>query len=275
VLLDRPEAPPPGWFLGVEINVLGVHIKDRLQARVPINGANDLVHLGSADLDWTGSPRIELGYRLPEGLGEFLLSYRYLETEGGDTALGFDVDGSDALRKSRLDMNVVDIDYGSREYSLGPRWGMKWKAGVRLATIYFDSLTEGVLREERTSNNFYGGGPHVGLDLWRTFERMPALALFTRLEGATVIGQIHQAFEEVVINPDDSVSGGAAVVHHTEAVPVLTVQAGLGYTRGGPGHWRRFSVGYEFEAWWYVGQAGDSRADITTQGFFFRGEFGY
>ena len=37
----------------------------------------------------------------------------------------------------------------------------------------------------------------------------------------------------------------------------------------------RYSLGYEFEQWWAVGNVGSSRADITTQGFFFRGEFNF
>src|SRR5438270_10004503 len=71
--LDRPEAPPPGWFLGLELDVVGAHIKNRLQAPVTVDGTTiDPLHLPTADMDWTGAPRIELGYRFDQGWGEFL-----------------------------------------------------------------------------------------------------------------------------------------------------------------------------------------------------------
>jgi hypothetical protein len=272
-LLDRPEAPPPGWFAGVEFDLVGTHIKNRLQAPVTINGfLPDTVHVPGAELDWTGSPRFELGYRFAEGCGEIVLSYRFLVTEGETTLVGIDLDGGDVLLKSRLNMNVVDLDYASREFSLWPRWDMKWRAGVRFATVFFDSGIFGQFIEERTSNNFYGAGPHLGLDLWRAFD-VPGWGLFARIEGASVVGQLHQAFEEIFVNQDGSLIGGATLVHHTQAAPVLTVQAGLSWTPLWRGNWSRYSFGYEFERWWNVGEAGDSRAEITTQGVFLRAEF--
>ena len=39
--------------------------------------------------------------------------------------------------------------------------------------------------------------------------------------------------------------------------------------------WSRYSVGYAFENWWYLAEAGDSRGELTTQGVFFRAEFAY
>ena len=273
-LLDRPQSPPPGWFLALELDVLGPHIKNRLQAPVTIDDlAPNIVHLPTAELDWTGSPRFELGYRLPAGLGEFLVSYRFLVTEGTDTLFGFDPEGGDASIKSHLNVNVVDFDYSSREYSLDPHWDMKWKVGVRLATVFFDSLAEGVFVEERTSNHFVGAGPHVGLDLWRSLD-VPGLGFFGRLEAAAPIGQISQGFEETIMSDDGTVLGAATTVHRTQAVPTLTLQAGLSWTP----RWHsrsRFAVGYEFERWWYIGDAGDSHAELTTQGIFFRGEFAY
>lgn len=273
-LLDRPESPPPGWFLGLELNVVVPHIKNRLQADVTIDGSDfGIVHLPTAELDWTGAPRFELGYRMQQGCGEFLVSYRFLVTEGRQVLPGFDLDGNDGWLKSRLDLNVIDLDYASREYSL-ERWDMKWKAGVRFASIFFDSRGLGLFIEERTSNNFYGAGPHVGLDLWRSFN-VPGLGFFTRMEAASVVGQIRQGFEVSGIADDGSLVGGATTVHHTQAVPTLGVQVGLGWSRWWSYHWSRYSLGYEFENWWYLGQAGASRAELTSQGIFFRGEFGF
>jgi hypothetical protein len=272
-LLDRPGAPPPGWFLGFDFDLLGPHVKNRLQAPVTITGfLPDTVHVPNAELDWTLSPRFELGYRFPEGCGEILLSYRFLVTDGSETLAGLDLDGGDVLLRSRLNLNVVDLDYGSREYSLLPHWDMKWRAGVRFATVFFDSGIFGQFLEQKTSNNFYGAGPHIGLDLWRSFA-VPGLALFARVDGAAVIGQLHQSFEEIFVNQDGSLIGGATLVHHTQASPVLTAQFGLGWTPLWRGPWSRYAIGYEFERWWYLGQAGDSRAELTTQGIFIRAEY--
>jgi hypothetical protein len=279
-LLDRPYSPAPGWFWAVEMNVVAPQIKNRLQAPVAIDSPvfqqsgiqallPSVVHLATAELDWTGAPRFQLGYRFPEGCGEFLFSYRFLGSDGRTTIPEFDF-GDDGLLRSHLDMDVFDFDYGSREYSLDPHWDMKWRAGVRLANIFFDSLAEGFFREERTSNHFVGGGPHLGLDLWRKLD-IEGLDLYIRLEAASVVGQISQGFERIIAT--DPLAGGATLVHHTQGVPVLNVQAGLSWS---PWYGRtRLALGYEFERWWYLGEAADSRAELTTQGIFFRAEVGF
>jgi hypothetical protein len=279
-LLDRPPSPQPGWFAAMELNVVAPQIKNRLQASVTISspllqqpGIQEFVpsrvHLPTAELDWTGAPRFELGYRFPEGFGELLLAYRFLVSEGHDTIPNFDF-GDQGFLRSRLDLHVVDLDYGSREYSLDPHWDMKWRAGVRLANVFFDSLAEGFFRAEGTSNHFIGAGPHVGLDLYRSLA-IDGLGLFIQLEGASVMGQISQGFERII--GDDFVLGGATRVHHTQAVPVLNVQAGLSWL---PWHGRtRLALGYEFERWWYLGEAADSRAELTRQGIFCRAEFNF
>jgi hypothetical protein len=261
--------------MSAEFDILVPHVKNRLQAPVTVDGFEpNWVHVPGADLDWTGSPRFELGYRLAQGYGEFLLSYRFLVSEGNATLFGFDLDGSDGDLRSRLNVNVVDLDYSSREYSLWPHWDMKWKVGARLATIFFDNRATGLFLEQRTSNNFVGAGPHVGLDLTRTFDN-PRLGLFARIEGASLLGEISQSFEESVLSQDNTLAGGATLVHHSQAVPIVEVQAGLSWT---PTWWNqgsRFVFGYMFQRWWDVGKAGFSRAELTTQGVFLRGEFGF
>src|SRR3954468_3090386 len=68
-LLDPLEVPP-GFFAGVEIDLVAPHIKNRLQSSLPFPAflPGD-VHLPTAELDWVGSPRFELGYRFAGGLG--------------------------------------------------------------------------------------------------------------------------------------------------------------------------------------------------------------
>jgi len=273
-LLDRPEYPQPGWFAALEVGVVGAHVTNGLTANVTVDGlVSNTVQLPSAGLDWTGSPRLELGYRLAEGLGELVFSYQALETDGSTILPGFDLDGGNGVLNSRLDVYVLDFDYVSREYSLGPRWDMKWKAGLRVANVSFDSVADGFFLEQRTRNDFWGVGPHAGLQVWRALD-VPGLALYGKIEGATVLGDIKQTFEEEIAT-DAGVLVGVTAQHQDQAVPVLNAQAGLAWTPCWRGQRLRFAGGYELEQWWYLGQAGDSRAELTVQGLFLRGEWRY
>src|SRR5262249_49622417 len=146
-LLEKPCAPP-GWFAALELDIVAPHIKNRVETQLQIQGFEpNLVHLPS-ELEVAASPRFELGYRCCEGGGEFLASYRLLDTEGTRTLFGWDLDGSDAVLKSRLNMNVLDLDYGSREYCLDPHWDLKWRLGARVADVFFDSRAEAFFLEQ-------------------------------------------------------------------------------------------------------------------------------
>jgi hypothetical protein len=252
--------------------VVGVHIGNHLTADVPIGGGLDTVHLPSADLEWTGSPRFEVGYRLDQGCGDILFGYRSLVTEGSTNIPGFDV--GDGFLKSRLNMNVADLDYASREFFVLPRTGLKWFAGVRLGSVYFDSRATGQVLEQRTSNSFLGAGPRGGLELsWRpaTYP-LCRLFFFGRLEGAVLVGQVKQSFEETVTGPDGEIIGGALTQRSTQAVPILHFQTGVGYTPPWGDQQLHFRLGYDFEQWWSVG---GSKADLTLNGIFFRTEFSF
>jgi hypothetical protein len=271
-LLDRPEFAPPGWLLAVETGAMVPHVKNRLIGQVPVGGDVVTVHVPTGELDWTGPIRIELGYRFPEGFGELLVSYRSLVSDNLNWIANFDLFGDSAVHRSRLNLNEVAVDYASREYALGPGWDMKWKAGVRFASIFFDSRVVSPLLAERNSNDYWGVGPELGLDLWRSLG-MRGLAWFGRLEGAALLGKIKQGFEEEVIR-GGSLLGGAQTVRGNQGVPVLLVQTGVSWTP--PRYPRlRLSTGYEYEMWWYIGQAGDSSAELSDQGVFFRAEWNF
>jgi hypothetical protein len=217
-------------------------------------------------------PSIAVGYRLPEGFGEFLVTYRFLVAEGRDTIGDFDP-GGDGMLKSRLNMNVIDLDYASREFSLFPKWDMKWQIGARIASVYFDSRAIGTFLEQRTSNNFFGAGPHGALELGYHLD-WPGLSVFARLDGAVVLGRVGQGFEETVSFPGMPTFGGAATVHSSQAVPVFSFETGLCYVPGGADR-MRFCLGYVLEHWWELGQAGASSAELNDQGVFFRSEFNF
>src|SRR5262249_42471645 len=97
-------SPPPGFFVTFEGQALFPHIKKRLAAPVMVDNLfANVVHLPTADLDDTGSPRIELGYRFPQGFGGVVAAYRNVTTEGFGAIAPFDLVGDGALR-SRLNL---------------------------------------------------------------------------------------------------------------------------------------------------------------------------
>jgi hypothetical protein len=244
---------------------------------VPAANVTDVVALPSAHLDWVGAPRIDLGYRLAEGCGEFLASYRSIVSDGRAVLVDFEGPGMPGALKSRLNVNVLDLLYGSREYSLSPLWELNWRAGVRVAGVYTDSRAFGTILGQAESSNFVGAGPHVGLEVARHFESAPGIAVFGRLETSLLVGHVHQSFEETAdfTSLGGTLIGGATSVSSTQVVPVLAFQVGLSYTPVCVGRWSRYSLGYEFQQWWNMGQAGGSTADLTTNGVFFRAEFSF
>lgn len=271
-LLDRPGDLAPGWFGLVDVAVVAPHVKNSLVDSVALRGiGTDMVHAPQAQLDWTGAPRIGVGYHFAQGFGDVLVSYRFLISDGTDNIPNYDFLG-DGVAHSRLNLNVVDIDYRSREYSLAPWWGMQWDVGARVASVFFDARADGNFLSRRTSNNFIGAGPHFGVEVSRRLD-VPGLSAFAKVDGAFLLGHIDQSFEEVFYAGPVALGGGAANQNTTQAVPVLNIEAGLTWVPCND-H-MRFSVGYQFEQWWYLGQVGDSRAELTDQGVFFRSEFNF
>ena len=80
--------PQPGWLVDVEVGVLLPHIVNEMHDAVTVNGVTSRVQLPGGTLDWTAAPRVELGYRLPEGFGEIDLAYRFLGAQGTGTVSG-------------------------------------------------------------------------------------------------------------------------------------------------------------------------------------------
>src|SRR5262249_1598328 len=142
----------------------------------------------------------------------------------------------------------------------------------------FDSRASQDGFTQQASNNFFGAGPHARLDVERRLDLMPGLALFGRLDGAVVIGQVQQRFRAEV-GGDGGVMTDVVSQRRTQSVPVLNVQAGLSYTPWGFNN-LHFTTGYTYEHYWYVGRIGidsagnisGSRAEFWSQGWFLRGQ---
>ncbi len=255
-----------GWFAGVDVDVLVPHVHNELRGIVP-NG--DLVMLPSASLGWTAAPRVEVGYRFGQGLGEFVVAYRFVDSNGSGVIPGFDAAGNPGALQSRFSMNVIDLDYASQENSLLPNWDMKWRVGCRLAGVFFDSEAVSPLLLQHESNDFFGAGPHASVELWRPIVES-RVGFYCRFDGAGVFGNDIQHF-------DESVGGAVPMSGQTRQTQIvsttmLNAQAGLTWT---PTDAWRFSAGYTYEHWWDATFNGNSRGDLWTQGVFFRAEWKY
>jgi hypothetical protein len=264
---------PPGWFASIELEVIAPDLSVHLSGPVAVAGVSSPVQLPGADLNWTGALRLEVGYRFPDG-ASLVGAYRNVTASGTGGIANFDPAGGAFLR-TRLNMNVFDFDYVSAEIPFSPLWDLQWRLGLRVAINYFDSQATGQVIAKDASSLFGGAGPHFGAEVRRALEVLPGLSAYGRLEGALVIGAVSQHFDEWVQLGGGSVTGGDSRSDGVRAVPVLGFETGLSYRPPLLSPWVRFAAGYEIERWWGLGNIGDSHADLTVQGLFFRGEFRY
>ncbi len=273
-LTDPDRLPTPGVFADVDIAILKPHLKNQLfdTVRNPATGNLDTIGLPAATLDWTVSPHFALGYRLPSGFGELSLGYREMASEGTDVVAG--TDGPTQLH-SRLDFHVIDLDYGSPEFSLWwDHWDMRARFGLRTLLLYFDSRSDeafglaaagsGIVQTQ-TSNSFKGFGPHVGVDLshplgWQN------LALLGQVDFTDDLGRMRQTFVEKVttLGPTGQPLRSETLESSSMDVPILFTRLGLAWR---PAQYPGITayLGYQFEYWFDAG----SLKKIGTVGDFF------
>jgi hypothetical protein len=284
-LLDEPNFPPPGWYATVDVAAMTAHFKNRAFGAVPLgDGFTDVVHVPGASLDWTASPRVELGYRLWRGYGEFLLSYQSLVTEGSSNLAPNE---GNAHLHSRLNINQVDLDY-AHYHALAPGWDLRWRIGVQMTAAYYDtqstqpfSLEAGAsaVDEQRFANNFVGAGPHAGLEIWRQLDVVPGLAFYLNFNGSAPLGSLHQSFAETMATTGfapTTLVGGASRNSLTQGLGIVGMEAGFSWTPPGSSA-TRFTLGYHLEQWYQLGRDEDtgSIGSLTEQGIFFRAQFNF
>jgi len=284
-LLDPVCLPQPGWLFDVELGVLGSTVTSEVgQTATPIPG---VVAVPMATLDWTVSPRFELGYRLPAGFGEVDVAYRFLFAQGtGSTPAGSAASpDAAAVLTSHLNMNVVDLDYAANETSLGPCWGMRWRIGLRYADVLFDSRADESLAaaaagsgifERSIQNNYWGIGPHAAVEL--STQRNPSgLRWVGRLDGGLLFGEVQQSFTQI------STAGAVTVTAFDNAEQAAMLGGFLGLD------WRPpcrpnldLLLGYSGEYWWNVARIsnpdiynGQSAGEVGLQGAQLRLEYNY
>jgi hypothetical protein len=267
-----PPSAPDGYFASVELQILKPVFRNHLASDSTLVVGDNLT-VPSASLNWAASPELQLGYRMPDGLGYFALAYRFLVSDGTQA---INVNDIATPLRSRLDLNSAQLDYGTTPLVVAPRFSIDWRVGIRVADVFYDTAFSNDALSQQIGSNFVGAGPHARLNALYEINTIPGLALFGRLDGALLIGQINQHYRQSVTEDGSAVSAEQER-RRTQSVPVLNVQAGLTYT---PPFMQNLHVttGYTFENYWYLAQLGlnpdgtfpTSRGELTTQGWFLR-----
>ena len=103
--VDDSPVDRPGFFFNTELFVVFPHLNSHLQGS-PNNGVDTVYLTTQGSMGACVSPRFELGYRLPEQLGEFQLAYRFQVAQ----RTGEPPDNV-GLETDRLNMNFIDLDW--------------------------------------------------------------------------------------------------------------------------------------------------------------------
>jgi hypothetical protein len=280
--------PQPGFVASVEAQAIVPHIFHDIVNTAPVGAAAPgSIAAPVTGFDWTVSPRIEIGYRLPSGFGEFLLNYQYIHTTGsGSTPFGPD---GPAEISDKFEFNLADFDYASREFTPWQHLGMKWRFGLRtLQMFYRTALTQpygaaaagsGILQDQGF-NAYHGYGGHIGVELNREFNsQLPGLSLIGKVDIGNTFGFIHQSVSQSMT--DGATAEG--IYRFDQASPSIYTQLGLNYHP--PGGRLDFYVGGSYGYWWNLGKfnnvalssigKGTAKGDLSLTGITFRASWNY
>jgi hypothetical protein len=270
-----------GWFAGVDLYFVHPEIDSQ------VNNTNlapgDLFHgtfknptqLPVGDMNWTVMPRIQVGYRRENGLGEFIASYRFLQANSSGTLLNFDAAGAGQLH-TRSQAHVLDLVCAYTDLTEGLAWYFPavqhYGVGLRVASWIFDTTANGQQTlEERAGNVFIGGGPVVNYEgTWLTTWR--SVTFNGGFDAAGVGGFNYQRFAETAIVSGSVQTAGGRTDGRGTATPILGVWGGMSWVPDWQNQAFRLSAGYRWERWWNFPDAG-AQNDLTLQGPFVRGDF--
>ena len=242
-----------------------------------------------APLDWTVSPYLFLGYRLPSGFGDFAVAYRYLATVGSMGVRG--AANGPAILSSRLAFNMIDLDYSSHELNFGHGWDMKPTLGLRILTLFFDSQSDQPFAlaaagngtfQKRETNNLVGLGPHAALELSRHLGNS-GWALWLRTDFTDAFDWINDgAFtRSTTLGPAGRPLASQTYVFGHEDTPILNVQVGVTWKPSRYSGTRLF-LGYQYEHFWalqaintFSNGTTASLGQLTDQGVVMQATFNY
>ena len=252
-------------------------------AGMPITG--DIVSFPGNRFNPTVSPRLELGYRLPDGFGEFKISYRFMDSTGSDTVIVPTL-GMPTSRAAWMSSSSI-WTMGTQQFSLGPDWEMRTAIGLRYSEVFFDSQVAFLdpspvigaygttpftrLTQSEAVGNWYLGAHAVG-EVGRTLF-VPELTLFGRVEGTGMYGRVNQTFKETFVEGPGMTQ---ISVNNGVGCPLVAGQVGLSWDIPQWNH-SRVMIGYQYEMWWQFGR-GDNDLSFGTlddQGLFLRAEFNF
>jgi hypothetical protein len=282
-LLDPPALGMLGWFADVDIGILKPHLvnEESLPITFP-DGSTTTVGVNPSHLQWTVSPRFELGYRLPTGFGGIAVAYRNMASRGSEGVIGAD---GPAVLSSLLNVNVGELNWISHEFTPWGIWQMRLIFGVRYLNDYWSSQADEPFAEaaagttiyhQRTTNSNWVVGPNFAVDLRRPLNLwgLEFLGFVNISEGW---GRVRQTYSALSTTSAFGVpQGGGASQGTSDAVPVFTGRLGLNWQP--PAYPNlHFFTGGQLDYWWNTGRMGN----ITTLGYFFdsgvllRGEWNF
>ncbi len=278
---ERPGLPP-GWFTGIDLYVVHPEIDSQvdnthLAPGDPFRGVfTNSTPLPVGDMNWTVMPKISVGYRRENGLGEFTASYRYIQSESSGTLLNFDAAGAGQLN-TRSQAHVLDFICSYSDRTDGLAWYFptirRYGVGLRVASWVFDTTANGSqVLEERAGNVFIGGGPVLLYD-WVWLTRSPSVNFTGGMDAAGVGGFNYQRFAETAIVSGTIQTARGRTDGQGTATPILGVWGGASWVPEWRNQTFKLSAGYRWERWFNIPDAGGGQNDLTLQGPFVRGEF--
>ena len=277
---ERPGLPV-GWFAGVDLFVVHPEIDSQvnnssLRPGDPFHGTfTNAKQLPVGDMNWTVMPKIQVGYRRENGLGEYIASYRFVQSDVSGTLPNFDAAGAGALH-TRSQAHVLDLVYAFSDRTEGLPWILptirRYSLGMRVASWIFDTTANGQqVLEERAGNVFIGGGPVLLYD-WTWLTPLPSVTFNGGLDAAGVAGFNYQRFAETAIVAGNLQTARGRTDGTGTATPILGVWGGVSWVPDWRNQMFKLSAGYRWEKWWNLPDAGGQN-DLTLQGPFVRGEF--
>lgn len=275
-LLERPGIPV-GWFASLELTAANPRISSRQQSGSLLSGTfADPVAPQATPLNWTVMPKLTLGYRRPEGLGDLSASYRFLYSQGNDTISPFGTapSGSGA---SRLQLHVLDLDYTlsdlfPSDLCFVPRQ-IRLTGGVRVAGVYNKTSVSGAnVLGQSASNTFVGAGPRIALESLYPISSN-GWTIFAKADAAGLFGTDRQSFTQTTSGPASVITSASATSPgSTVGVPSVGFRSGVNWLPDWGNGGVKLSAGFQWERWFFLGTSSDSYNELTIFGPFVQGE---
>jgi len=270
-----------GWFAGVELTATTSEVHSEvtsanLSPGDPFSGTfSKTIRLPVAELNWTAMPRVFVGYRSENGYGEYIASYRYMQSQGNNSLPNFDASGTGQL-SSRLQIHVLDLDYAFTDQLDGLSWLfpkiIRRSMGMRTTSAIFDSTANGQqIIEERAGSVFIGAGARANFEgTWTT--SIPSVSFNAGSDISGIVGFNYQRFGEQFQTAGGVQRASGRTDGGLSGIPILNVRAGLSWIPEWGNRSIRLSAGYQWEQWWITSDTGQEN-EINLQGPYIRGEY--